>query len=91
MRRSFGFFKDVVPYCRTRGFEYILATSADMSRWTGEEDAPAVERAMRDNPYWSGFIKLRAGLRFIALKISPMRQRGGRMGAHTNPHADAWG
>jgi hypothetical protein len=45
-----GFFKDVVPYCRTRGFEYILATSSDMSRWTGEEDAPAVERAMEDNP-----------------------------------------
>jgi hypothetical protein len=45
-----NFFRDVVPYCRTRGFEYILATSADMSRWTGEEDAPAVERAMQENP-----------------------------------------
>jgi hypothetical protein len=45
-----GFFKDVVPYCRMRGFEYILATSADVGRWTGEEDAPAVERAMTENP-----------------------------------------
>jgi hypothetical protein len=45
-----GFFKDVVPYCRTRGFDYILATSNDISRWTGEEDVPAVERAMQDNP-----------------------------------------
>lgn len=44
------FFKDVVPYCRTRNFDYILATSSDMSRWTGEEDAPAVERAMQENP-----------------------------------------
>jgi hypothetical protein len=48
--RFIEFFRDVVPYCRTRGFEYILATSADMSRWTGEEDAPAVERAMQENP-----------------------------------------
>src|SRR3984885_564492 len=45
-----GFLKDVVPYCRTRGFDYILATEFDVSRWGGELDAPAAERAIAENP-----------------------------------------
>jgi hypothetical protein len=45
-----GFYKDVVPYCRTRGFEYVLATPADMSRWSDSQDEDAVERVMRENP-----------------------------------------
>ena len=44
-----GFYGDVVPYCRSRNFEYILATKSDMGRWNGGEDQPAVERAMREN------------------------------------------
>lgn len=45
-----AFFKDVVPYCRSRGFDYILASELDVSRWGGELDASAVERAMQNNP-----------------------------------------
>jgi uncharacterized membrane protein YqjE len=63
-----GFFKDVVPYCRTRGFEYILATSSDMSRWTGEEDAPAVERAMQDNPQLERLYQAPSGATIYRIK-----------------------
>jgi hypothetical protein len=45
-----GFFANIVPYCRDRGFEYLLSTSSDMSRWTGEEDAQAVQRVIQKNP-----------------------------------------
>jgi hypothetical protein len=44
------FFRDVVPYCRSRGFDYILASELDLSRWGGELDAPAVQRALAENP-----------------------------------------
>jgi hypothetical protein len=44
------FFKDVVPYCRSRGFDYILASELDVSRWGGELDAPVVERVLAENP-----------------------------------------
>jgi hypothetical protein len=56
-----AFFKDVAPYCRTRGFDYILATEFDVSRWGGEEDAPAVERAMQDNPQLERLYQARSG------------------------------
>lgn len=48
--RFVDFFADVVPYCRARGFKYILSTPSDLSRWTGNEDAAAVERLMQNNP-----------------------------------------
>jgi hypothetical protein len=48
--KSISFFKDVVPYCRTRGFEYVLSTPADMDRWSEGDDEPAIQRAMSENP-----------------------------------------
>jgi len=45
-----GFLKDVVPYCRIRGLDYILSTEFDVDRWGGELDAPAAQRAIAENP-----------------------------------------
>lgn len=35
--KFFDFFENVVPYCRSRGISYVLATPNDLRRWAGEE------------------------------------------------------
>ncbi len=42
------FFKDVVPYCQSRGYRYILATPTDMSRWSEGQDQEAVQQALKN-------------------------------------------
>jgi hypothetical protein len=44
------FYKDVVPYCRERGFDYILATSLDVSRWTGGAEDSTLMPGFEQNP-----------------------------------------
>lgn len=61
-------FEDIVPYCRSRGFEYILATSTDLSRWTGEEDAPAVQRAIEENPQLERLYRAPSGAAVYRIK-----------------------
>ena len=43
-----AFYKGVIPYCRSRGFDYILATPDDLDRWSEGQDQPAVQQAMQN-------------------------------------------
>lgn len=54
------FFKDVVPYCQSRGYQYILATPTDMGRWSEGEDQQAVEKAL-NNPLLEPLYKAPSG------------------------------
>jgi hypothetical protein len=63
-----GFLKDVVPYCRTRGFDYILATEFDVSRWGGELDAPDAERAIAENPLLERLYRAPSGATVYRIK-----------------------
>ncbi len=45
-----GAYRDVVNYCRERGLSYVLFTSEDLSRETGEDDRQAIENSLKTNP-----------------------------------------
>ncbi len=45
-----GAYRNVAEYCRSRGLSYMLFTTEDLSRETGEEDRQAVEKSIRANP-----------------------------------------
>ncbi len=66
--QNIGFFKDVAAYCRTRGFEYILATHSDVSRWTDEQDAAFVEKAMQENPLLERLYQSKSGVTVYHVK-----------------------
>ena len=68
--KTVGFFKDVVPYCRTRNFEYVLSTPTDMDRWSEAQDEPAVQRAMRENPQLEPLYQGNSGV--IVYHIRPL-------------------
>jgi hypothetical protein len=62
-----GFYKDVVPYCRSRGFQYILGTPTDMSRWSEGQDQEAVQQAL-NNPLLEPLYKAPSGATVFRIK-----------------------
>jgi hypothetical protein len=42
-------YRNITNYCKQRGLEYVLFTSEDLSRETGEEDRAAIEKSIREN------------------------------------------
>jgi hypothetical protein len=65
------FYKDVVPYCRTRGFEYILATPLDVSRWTGGDADSALMPSLQQNPELEAMYQAPGGAIVYRLRRSP--------------------
>jgi hypothetical protein len=43
-------YRNVVPYCRNRGLNYVYFTSEDLDREVGPEDREAVARSIQENP-----------------------------------------
>jgi hypothetical protein len=44
-----AFYRGIIPYCRTRDFQYVLATPDDMSRWSEGENQKAVAQALNNS------------------------------------------
>ena len=63
-----GFVKDIVPYCRGRGLEYILATQYDMSRWSAGENAPALRRSLQENPQLESLYEAPSGATLFRIR-----------------------
>jgi hypothetical protein len=62
-----AFYKDVVPYCLDRGFQYILATPSDMSRWGDAPDQEAIQEALK-NPQLEPLYKAPSGATVFRIK-----------------------
>lgn len=45
-----GAYREIAAYCQSRGLQYVLFTSQDLSREAGEEDRGAIEKAVHENP-----------------------------------------
>jgi hypothetical protein len=47
---AFRMFADIVPYCRSRGFDYVLWTVDNRVIWVGDETLARIENSVRTNP-----------------------------------------